>query len=156
LVFTAPGEAATAATSFSSVTGTGLNVNILGQTLTTDLSLARSADGLSLTASNAQLSLSDGNGNVSSRGPPFLQLTNGAGSLDISSSGVSGGLSGTVALSLPGVSLGGTFELLLNTTAQPATTELNGSSTSLPAGPYFKLTGTGASITVGGQTLSGD
>ena len=87
----------------------------------------------------AQVSLSDGNGSVSSRGPPIAQLTNGSGEIDISSAGVTGGLAGTVTITPPGATLIGTFQLLVNTTAQASSVTLSGQSTPLPAGPYFEF-----------------
>ena len=37
---------------------------------------------IEVNVSNAQVSLSDGNGSVSSRGPPFAQLSGGSGEID--------------------------------------------------------------------------
>ena len=102
------------------------------------------------------MSLSDGNGSVSSRGPPIAQLTNGSGEIDISSAGVTGGLAGTVTIAPPGATLTGTFQLLVNTTALPSSVTLAGQSTPLPAGPYFEFSAAGATLTVGSQSLTGD
>ena len=120
LIFSAsnPNETGTTASPFSSISGLGLSLNALGQSLTGDFTFGHATDGgLLLGLANAQLSLSDGNGNVSARGPPILQLTNGTGQLEVTrAGGLIGGVGGSVALNLPSVSLTGTFDLLLNTT----------------------------------------
>ena len=146
---------------FYSVGALGLNLNILGQTLSGDVTVTDPNGTIQVTVSNAQVSLSDGNGTVNSRGPPFAQLTNGSGEIDITSAGVAAAVSGSVAFTLPGVALTGTlFSLQVNTSAQSVT--LGGSGATLPAGPYFQLAATGsgttpgATLTVAGQSLSGD
>ena len=153
--------APTATTPFYSVGALGLNLNIFGQTLSGDVTVTDPNGTIELNISNAQVSLSDGNGSVSSRGPPFAQLTNGSGEIDISSAGVAASVSGSVAFTLPSVSLTGTFSLQVNTTAQ-AMTLVGTPATTLSAGPYFQLaaigsgTTPGATLTVGGQSLSGN
>ena len=153
-------QMATATAPFFSVGALGLNLNILGQTLSGDVTVTDPNGTIQVTVSNAQVSLSDGNGNVNSRGPPFAQLTNGSGEIDISSAGVATAVTGSVAFTLPGVSLSGTFSLQVNTSAQSVT--LGGSAAVLPAGPYFQLAAIGsgstpgATLTVAGQSLSGD
>ena len=153
--------APTATTPFYSVGALGLNLNIFGQTLSGDVTVTDPNGTIEVNVSNAQVSLSDGNGSVNSRGPPFAQLTNGSGEIDISSAGVAASVSGSVAFTLPSVSLIGTFSLQVNTTAQ-AMTLVGTPATTLSAGPYFQLaaigsgTTPGATLTVGGQSLSGN
>ena len=103
--------------------------------------------------SNAQLSLSDGNGNVSSRGPPLVQLTNGSGQLELTPAGAAGALTGTVSLNTSGATLSGTLGLQINTTTQAVTI---GSNPVIPAGPYLLLSGTNDSLKIGQQTIAGD
>ena len=162
LVF-GPGQVATSVTApFFSVGGSGINFSILGQTLSGNVTVTDPNGTIDVNVSNAQVSLSDGNGSVSSRGPPIAQLTSGSGELDISSAGVTGGLAGTVTVTPPGATLTGTFQLLVNTTAQPSSVTLGGQSTPLPAGPYFEFsapgtaTTPGATLTIGSQSLTGD
>ncbi len=138
---------------FATVRGLGLQLAVLGQTLSGDFSFTRSAEGLRIGAANVQLSLGDG-------ATPVVQLTNGVGELLVTSTGLAGGFGGTVALNVPGVQVAGTFDLLVNTTptavAGPFALSGGRSIASIPAGPYLKLTGTGVSLTIAGQTLSGD
>ena len=156
------GQAASASAPFFSVGGTGISFNILGQTLSGNITVTDPSGTIEVNVSMAQVSLSDGNGSVSSRGPPIAQLTNGSGEIDISSAGVTGGLAGTVTIAPPGATLTGTFQLLVNTTAQSSSVTLSGQSTSLPAGPYVEFSApgsgmtAGATLTIGSQTLTGD
>ena len=103
---------------------------------------------------NATLNLGDGTTN-------FLSITNGTGSLILSSSGIAGLISGTVAVNIPGVSLGGNLAIQINTTGAAVNqsfTAADGSTTTvnLPAGPFLRIGGTGVSLTIAGQTLTGD
>ena len=152
LVF-GPSQVATTAPFFS-VGALGLNVSVLGQTLSGDVSVTDPNGVIEVSFSNAQVSLSDGNGSVGARGPPLAQLTGGTGELDFSSAGVAAQLSGSVTFAVPGVSLAGTFALDVNTQAQAVT--LGGSGAQLPAGPYFQLSGANVSLSVAGQSLSGN
>ncbi len=156
LVFQSSSDVATATAPSVSVGGLGLNLNVFGQTLTGDLSLSDTAGAITVAIANASVSLSDGNGNVSSRGPPLATLTNGSGQLKISSTGVVGGLSGTVAITIPGASVSGTFTLALNTTGQADSVTVNSVSTPVPAGNFFSLNASQATITVGAQSLTGN
>src|SRR5437773_501734 len=105
---------------------------------------------IKLTASHAGFGFGDGT-------TEFVRLPEGSGELLLTGAGLAGTLSGTVQSNLPGVSVGGSFQLLLNTTNAPISTAII--TGGLPAGPYVRLTGVGATsptLTVLGQTLSGN
>ncbi len=138
---------------FVSAGGLGLNLNVFGQAITGDLSLTDANGVVTVGIANASISLSDGSGNVSSRGPPLASVTNASGQLQVSPAGVVGGLTGTVAVTLPGAAVTGTFSVLVNTTGAAPTGTINGQT--IPAGNFFELTATGASIAIGGQSLTG-
>ena len=74
--------------------------------------------------------------------------------------GLVGRIGGTVALTIPQVTLGGTLAVEVNTTPGDATAEFlsGGVTTSLhmPTGPTLQIVGTGLSLSVLGQTLQGD
>ncbi|HEX4525985.1 MAG TPA: VCBS repeat-containing protein, partial [Gaiellaceae bacterium] len=125
---------------FAAVTGTGVEVKTFGQALNGDVTITKNPTSLSVALSNVDLALSDQNSNVSARGPPFLHLSQGSGSLTISSAGVVASISGRVQVTLPGVSLDATLALAIDTTA---------------ATPSFHLSGNSVNLTVLGQTLSG-
>ena len=151
----APGEIGNGTTAFSSAGGTGLTLGVGGQMLTTDVTLTSQSTGLMINLTNTSFSLASGSGSVSSRGPPIAQLTQGSGSLTLTSAGLFGTVSGTVAVNVPGATFAGTLSLFVNTTATEHTVGPSGSTTDLPAGPYLELTGSNVTVTIGGQSLSG-
>ena len=138
------------------VTATGASVSILGQTLTADVTVLQTTDGsgasvLSVAIANGSLTI--GGGAVS------LSAVNGL--VMVTAAGVAGTLSATVSLAAStAITLGGTFTVAVNTTSKAINDSLPvgaGTETlSLPAGPYLQLTATNATLTVAGQTLSGD
>ena len=151
--FTGTSQQGSAGGPYVAIAGIGLELKLMGQTLTGDLSFQKTTGGLKVVASNVELALGDNGSGESARGPPFLTLSNAAGELVITSSGVVAKLTGGVQLALDGVSLTGAFDLLVNTTGNPGTA----GGTSLPPGPYFRLTTVSATatLTVLGLQLSG-
>src|SRR5205807_2455411 len=91
--------------------------------------------------------------NVTAAMGSVLNVTSGTGDLLVNNAGVAGELGATVALTLPGITLGGTFKVRLNTgeAAVQVTPTLN-----VPAGPYLRVEGTGATLNLLGQRISGD
>lgn len=101
---------------FVRVTGEGVTLSVLGQTLTGNFSFEQvtAAGGEKLTtviASNVSLSLGDGT-------TSFVSVTNGEGALLLTSAGLAGQLSGTIGINVPGVTFVGSFNLRINNTAQ--------------------------------------
>ena len=133
---------------FVSVTGVDLQVSVLGQTFSGDLSFAKSATGLTVTATNLSLVLRAGATEVAS-------LTDGAGEIQLTSAGVAAVIAGTVAVALPGVTVSGGIRLELNTTGAAVVFDAADAAldTTLAAGPYLRLTGTSATLTVAGQSI---
>ena len=148
-------EDASSGVAFTSVGGVGVSLGVGGQTITADITVSRPGGDLLLGIANAQVSLSDGSGNVSSRGPPFAQLTQGTGALEVTSAGIFGTVAGTVALNVPGVSFSGSLSLLVNTTAASQSITVGQTTTPLLAGPYFELSGSSVTLTIGSQSLTG-
>ncbi len=116
--------------------GTGVQVSILGQTLSGDFAIEKTSTTTTLTASNVSL-------RIGSATADFVTITNGHGVLTVNSAatGISGSIAGTVAVNIPGISLTGTLQVEIDTTV---------------GSPFLKVHGTGVSLTVLGQTLSGD
>ncbi len=89
-----------------------------------------------------------------------VSLSNASGALLLTPAGVAGQLRGTIAVTIPGVSFGGTFSVGVNTTAAPVsrTFDVGGDEVALnlPAGPYLRVEGTAVTLNVLGQQLSGD
>ncbi len=143
---------------FVQVQGTGITLNVLGQTLTGNFAFQQMNDGAGnpvtlITADHVSLSLGSGS-------TPAVSVTNGHGYLVITSAGIAGSLSATVALNVPGVSFSGTFGISLNQTSMAVNETLTlGTQTvnlTEPAGPFLQVSGQGLTLNIAGQTLTGN
>ncbi len=93
-------------------------------------------------------------------GSPFVNVTDGHGSIIVRASGVAASLAANVAIVVPNASLSGTFELSINTTSEglSETFALGGETVALnlPAGPYVRVAATGVALALAGQSITGD
>ena len=81
-----------------------------------------------------------------------MQFTGGAGTLVITAAGLAASVSGTVAVTLPGVVFNGSFGCRSTRPEQPSASPVS----SCPAGPYFRVESVDAvDLTIAGQTLRG-
>ncbi len=131
-------------------TATNVSLVVAGQTFHGDLGFDKIATGpytgaLKITASNISLELGGG----------LLSVSNGSGTLLLTTTGIAGDLAGTVALNVPNVSAGGTFRVRINSTTQIINDAALG-LVNLPAGPYLQVSGTGVYLDIAGQRLSGN
>src|SRR6185503_7228106 len=126
----------------------GAQISILGQTLSGNVSFESDGGNIAVAATNVTLALTG------------ITLSNASGALLLTPAGVAGQLRGTIAVTIPGVSFGGTFAVGVNTTAAPVsrTFDVGGDEVSLnlPAGPFLRVEGTAVTLNVLGQQLSGD
>jgi len=122
---------------FLRISGTGAQLSVLGQTLSGNFSVEKTATATTVTASNVSLRI----GNATT---DFVTLTNGQGTFTVAGVGITGTLSGTVAVNVPGISLSGTLQVAIDTSAAD------------PANRYLRVRGTNLSLAVLGQTLKGD
>src|SRR6202000_196774 len=128
------------------ISATGARLSVLGETLAGTFSIQRQTVGSSTTteivASGVTMSLGVG-------AATFVSLTGGAGEIEVTGGGLAGTLSGTVATTIPGVGLTGTFSLQLNPP---------GASVPLPSGtavaPGLELTASSVTATILGQSLT--
>ena len=67
------------ATPFSSVSATGLRIEVLGSAITGDFTFTKQGDGLLLTATHVEMALQDPAEGASARGPPLIALHEGTG-----------------------------------------------------------------------------
>ena len=95
---------------FVRIFGTGVQLVVAGQTLSGDFSIEQSGTPATtkIVASNVRLRIGTGTTDL-------ITITNGSASFLVSSGGIAGKLSGTVALNIPGITFGGTLMLELNT-----------------------------------------
>ena len=122
--------------------GTGIDLNVLGQTLRGDFEITKAPTRLEIKVSHATLKLGGTLAN------PILTVSQtGVATFVLTPFGIAGSLSASVALAVPGVSFTGAFAVSLNTMPVPAA--------GLPAGPYLRVESASASLTVLGQLLTG-
>ena len=136
------------------IEGTNAQLTILQSvTLTGNFAVEQSGSQVSIAATNVSLGLGNGAQNL-------VSITGGSGFFVITSSGLAGTLSGTLTANVPGVSFGGSFQVAINTTGAAVNTQFNVDSSrislNLPAGKFVQVVGTGVTLTVLGQTLTGD
>jgi hypothetical protein len=159
LVGTTPVTIKAPAGPFLRIEGRGVNLTVLGQTLSGDFVFQRAtaAGGAAVTtlaASNVALTLGSGS-------TAIVALRNGSGAFVLNSEGIAGRIGGDITLNLPGaVSLTGNLSLAINNTnfAVDQSFGVNGRSVALklPAGPYLRFEGLGMELDVLGQKIGGD
>ena len=108
--------------SSTGITASGTNdlLTIAGNQLLTNFTFSKDAGGVSLGVSNLNLSL----------GNNAITITNAAGTLQVTASGITGSASGTVATNLPGITLAGSLAVAFG-------------------GGSISISGTGDTLTVG-------
>ena len=91
---------------------------------------------------------------------PLLRVTEGTGAFVFRGNGVVGRFSAQASLAVPGLGLTGGFEVGLNNTsvAYNQTVLVNGTAVTVdvPAGPFLRVSGSGATLTVQGIALAGN
>ena len=146
---------------FLRIEGTGVSLNVLGQSLGGNFAIEQvtEADGTTLTriaASAVTLEL----GPEVTTDNHVLELNNGAGAFLLTSAGIAGRLSGTVTINAPGIVAGADFTLAINTleVAVAEQFRVNGEDVTLDlaAGPYLRVEALNTIIVVGGQSIAGD
>ena len=148
------------------VTATGVDLTVNGQSLHGTFSFSQATIPVSAGAapgtqpkklveigvSNASITLGGSGATV--------DVTAVTGALLLSGGAVAGTLTATVGTTGLGATLTGTFTLAANSGGTAVNQQVNVGGTSVtinvPAGPYLLVKATGASLTVAGQTLSGD
>ncbi len=147
---------------FLRVDATDVSLTIAGQTLTGDFSFEKSTipcsptpctatSVIKIAANHVGLRLGDGT-------TDYVVVSEGSGALVLQGTGLLAQIQATVAINIPGISVGGTFSLKINTTAADFTGTVQvGSSTlvlDLPRG--LAVAGTGVYLDAFGQRISGN
>ena len=139
----------------ASVSLTGIDTTVLGQTLTGNFQFGA---GTTNTGHVAVVEASMSNA-TASLGQGLVNLTNGQGTVFFTPTGVVGSAAVSLAINAgPTASLSGNFGLALNTTGRRST--IPSRSAALPPRsmfpPYVRVSATGAQLTVVGQQVTGD
>ena len=138
---------------------TGFVLTVLGQTISGDVSFERAsapipAGSPSGTPAPTVVRVALANVSVSIAG--VLSLRNGSALLVVAPAGLAGSISGDLALTVPGVSLGGTLALEVNTTGAKVeqTFTVGGvpATLALESGRFVRVAGKALSLDVLGQT----
>ena len=122
------------------ISATDAQLTVFGQTLSGTVAVTDTNSTIQLVASNLALSLTVA-------GTPLLAVTNGNGTLTVSSGGVVGTLTATVNSQLSALSLSGTFSLAINTTN-------SASGTPQIAAGTFSFSAAPLTISILGQSLT--
>ena len=120
---------------FFRISALGVQLRVLGQTLSGDFTVQSATGTTTISVRNAALRLGTGTTDV-------VSITNANGTFTITTGlGIAGTIAGTVAVNVPGISIGGTLSLAIDTR---------------PGTPFVRVGGTGLTLTVLGQSISGD
>ena len=136
-----------------------MSLQLLGQVVTGDFAFSKPAAG----AVNQSVVISGANLEVrlGAAASPLVSVTAGSGLFVLSEDGIAGRAAASVAVSGgTGISLTGSYSLAINTMARKveevATFGTSTQTLSLPFGPYLRVQGIGAGLSVAGQSLNGD
>ena len=174
-----PGGADPIPAHYLRVEANGVDLNVLGQTLSGNFAFEQVVGSLSpqapadavppkivrIAASNVSLFVGDDGGtsgfaNISD--DAGVWLTDGSGFFVLTPAGLAGQIGGTVTFAIPGggVTFTGTFGVAINTTVNAVAEQFEvGQETinlNLPAGPYLRVQGTGVELSLLGQKIGGD
>src|SRR5262249_25382775 len=128
---------------FLEVSGTGVDVSVLGQTLHGDFSFTKNADGrVRITAPSVVLKPG---GSAAAPILPATQVASTTAIFELTPTGVAGTADVQLTLNVPNASLTGTFGLRFNTRPTAAL--------GLPAGTFLRIEGTNLHLQAFGQDL---
>ncbi|HEX6130210.1 MAG TPA: VCBS repeat-containing protein, partial [Actinomycetota bacterium] len=125
--------------------GGSLLLEVAGQQLSGQMTFAKSGADFTVTFTNVTINLGDG--------PPYAISATASGSLTVTPGGVYGEINGNASINVTGVSISSGVAIRVNTTSAPV--DPPGPTPLLPANS-FRVTALGLTLTIGGQSLSGD
>src|SRR5439155_762963 len=136
---------------FVRIAGTGISINIAGQTLSGDFTFEQKTNAASqkvvrVNAKNINLSLGNG----------LVTVSGGSALFVIGTSGFAGKFSGAVTLGVPNVSFAANLTVEVNNTGAAVNQIIGGDTLTLSAGQYVRVTGSAVQINVLGQTITGN
>ncbi|MDB4265285.1 LEPR-XLL domain-containing protein, partial [bacterium] len=141
---------------FFEIDGLNLALGVAGQAITANVNVSRYR---SNDRQVFRVSLSDGSASFSDGGTDLLTLSELNGNLFVFDDGVALEASGDLLFGIGSVSASGSYRLEINTTgnaiAETFTTGNITRSSSIPAGPFVRISGIGAELVVLDQAVSG-
>ena len=168
VVFDDTQRANPAGDAFVSIQGLGITIGIGEQLIQADLSIEQRLRDIAGTPFNitddrreTRLILSKASLKISNGGTDYVTVTEGFGDLLITDVGLVGAIGGSFAVNIPGVTLSGNLNVVMNTTGEAFTEEfvVAGDGTTrqgIEAGNFFQLVGENLSLQIAGQELAGD
>ena len=129
----------------------GATLTVAGQSLTGTFAFSQVAGGdVTVAATGVAANLGGG----------AVTLSSGTAALLVSANGIAGRITGTLNVSVPGLTLGSGFTVVLNSSAAPVsrTFDVAGTTVALdvPAGPFVRVEATHMTIGLLGQSLTAD
>jgi hypothetical protein len=150
-------EVAISGSPFSRIEAPSIALDIGGQKLFGDLSINRIELG---GESVLHFGVSNLSASIGAPDSPLLSLVGGEGDILVFSTGIAANIAGSVQVGIDAFSLGGDFAFQINTTAvaidQTFTIGDATRTLKIRDGPYVMFKGTGVSLHVAGQTLTGN
>jgi hypothetical protein len=149
------------------VSGTDVTLELLGQRIRGDFAFEKitsrnpqtnvTSQVIRVVARNVEISLGDGT-------TEFVSVTNGSGSLIITSAGLAGEFGASVEVkNIPDVSFSGTFKVQINNTNAAVNATFDGINPGdeptvldLPRGPYLSIAGDDVTLEIAGVGLEGN
>ena len=149
---------------YSSITGKGINFEVLGSKFSADINISQRLKDVNKTPSNLNddekellLSVSELDFSINDGDDVILAATSGQGKLLITTSGFVGSVRAAVEANVPGLALSGNFDVQFNTTGQSVVLDMNGyGNGSVSAGSFVQVRALGANLNIAGQVISGD
>ena len=132
---------------YSSITGKGINFEVLGSKFSADINISQRLKDVNKTPSNFNddekellLSVSELDFSINDGDDVILAATSGQGKLLITTSGFVGSVRAAVEANVPGLALSGNFDVQFNTTGQSVVLDMNGyGNGSVSAGNFVQV-----------------
>ena len=157
VVMTADQTASLNGNAFFEIDGLGLALEVAGQAIMANVNVSRYRSG---GRQVFRASLDQGSASFSANGTDLLTLSDLSGNVFLFDDGIAAQAAGSLAFGVGPVSASGSYSLQINTTGNTITENfVVGNATrgvTIAAGPYLRIAGIGAELTVLNQTISGN
>ncbi|MCX8239306.1 MAG: LEPR-XLL domain-containing protein, partial [Akkermansiaceae bacterium] len=149
--------ASLAGDAFFEIAGMDLDLRVAGQAIVANVNISRYRSG---DRQIFRASLDGGLASFSADGTSLLTLSELSGDVFIFDDGIAAQASGELAFGIDSVSASGVYNLQISTTGKTISESFTAGNVthevSIPAGPYLRISGIGAELSVDGQNLTGN